>query len=678
METYNSAGGIYFARELSWLAFNERVLRESERERTPLLERVRFVSIVAANLDEFLMVRFAGLLRLVDAGSNSLDASGQLPGELVTLLGSRIRAQFDQLEEVSNRLFSGQLAAKGVFLLGPDRLDAVQRRAARQYFETTLFPLLTPMTVDPGHPFPVLHSGTMAFALKLQRGSEERFALVVVPRVVPRFFSLPSGRREACFTPVEDIIRENLEELFRGCRVNGRLLFRLIRDSELMIRDEFDGDLMGAIESEVRKRPKARVVSVQARAGDGAELLETLAGKLHFPVSEVISVPGLLDLAALGGLAGQFKARPGLVFPAHVPAASGRENIFDRIRAGDFMLHLPYDSFQPTVDLVIDAARDENVLAIKMTLYRTNRDSRIIAALADAARQGKQVTVVVELMARFDEERNIGWTRNLEAAGCHVIYGMPGLKVHAKMLLVIRRENGRIARYTHLSTGNYNEVTARVYTDIGYFSASEDFAADAADIFNMITGFSVSGRYRRIVASPRALRLHFLAQVEREMEFQEKFQNGALIAKMNSLEDQAMIDKLYQASRAGVKMRLIVRGICCLRPGVKGLSENISVRSVVGRFLEHSRIFAFHNNGSERVFLASADWMSRNLDRRVETCFEPARQDIRVRLLEILEAYWGDTENSWRLLPSGRYEPMAGTGRVFDAQASLAGREGRK
>jgi polyphosphate kinase len=401
-------------------------------------------------------------------------------------------------------------------------------------------------------------------------------------------------------------------------------------------------------------------------------LLDLLCTNLEFPKENIIFVDDNLDLSSLAELPLQV-VKPELMFTSYTPAKLDYENIFDKIKEGDFLLHVPYQSFYPTVDLISAAARDNDVLAIKMTLYRTNDDSEIIKALAEAARNKKQVTVFVELRARFDEEKNIGWTRDLESAGCHVIYGMPGLKVHSKMALVVRKEEGRIWRYVHLATGNYNEKTARMYTDLGYFTVNDDFANDISEIFNVITGYSMAGRYRKIIASPNDMRNFLFELIDKEIQFQKKYKNGFIFAKMNSLEDTKIINKLYEASDVGVKIRLIVRGISSLIPGVEGLSENIEVKSIVGRFLEHTRIYAFNNNSSQRVYLSSADWMSRNFDRRTELLFEITRQDLAEHLRMILDKYWNDNTKSYILMPNGGYVRPASEDKPFNAQDYFIG-----
>ena len=663
---------IFIHRDLSWLSFNERVLGEALDASNPLLERVKFLSIAANNLDEFFMVRVAGLKRLIDVDYNHKDVFGYYPLELFSEIRLRIDAQITIIYDIYKENIGKDLRKNKIFILKPEQLNGEQKKAVKKYFETTLFPIVTPMAVDPGHPFPVLHSKTNAFALALDRKDESFLALAVIPKSVPRLYRLPSEKDEFCFIFIDEIIRQNLEDFFRGYRIVDSFSFRIIRDSEISFEEEYTPDLLKAIESEIKKRPKAKVVSLQAEKGKHSELLELLHTNLDFPKDDIIFVDGNLDLSSLSELFSQV-VRPELMFSSYIPAKIEYENIFDKIKEGDFLLHLPYQSFYPTVDLIQAAAKDIDVLAIKMTLYRTDDDSAIIRALAEAAKNKKQVTVVVELKARFDEERNIEWTRDLEAAGCHVIYGMPGIKIHSKMALIVRQEEGRIARYVHLATGNYNERTARLYTDIGYFTRSDDFAMDISDVFNVITGYSLPARWRRIIASPNDMRKYFFELIDKEIEFQKKYKNGSIFAKMNSLEDVLIIAKLYEASSAGIKVRLIVRGICCLIPGVTGMSENIEVKSIVGRFLEHSRVYVFNNNSSPRVFLSSADWMSRNFDRRIELLFEVSRQDLNEHLRFILDEYWIDDAKTHILASNNGYIRQTPGSKALNAQEYFIG-----
>ena len=667
MEKLGDPKNIFIHRDLSWLSFNERVLGEALDGNNPLLERLRFLSIAANNLDEFFMVRVSGLKRLIDAGHNHKDQFGYYPDEVFTEIFTRVNSQIARLYAVYKESIDRELQKNKIFILKPGQLDDEQKRAVKRYFETTLFPILTPIAVDPGHPFPVLHSKTNAIALSLSRRGETFLALMVIPNSVPRLYKLPSKNNEFCFIFIDEIIRENLEIFFRSYRIEDSFCFRVIRDSEIAFSEEYAPDLLKAIDDELKKRPRAKVISLQVENGKHDALLELLYTKLDFPKENIIFVGGNLDLSSLAELSLQV-TRLDLMFASYTPAKLEYENIFDRIKEGDLLLHVPYQSFYPTVDLIQAAAKDNDVLAIKMTLYRTNEDYAIIKALAEAAKNKKQVTVLVELRARFDEEKNISWTKDLETAGCHVIYGMPGLKVHAKMALVVRKEEGRIYRYVHLATGNYNEMTTRIYTDLGYFTVNDDFANDISDIFNVITGYSMAGRYRKIVTSPNDMRNYLFELIDKEMQFHKKYKNGLIFAKMNSLEDTRLIDKLYEASIAGVKIRLIVRGICCLIPGAEGLSENIEVKSIVGRFLEHTRIYAFNNNSSQRIFLSSADWMSRNFDRRVELLLEITRQDLIDHLRMVLDECWNDNVKAHILKQNGEYMHSTPEGKTFNAQ----------
>lgn len=667
MDSAQDPKEIFFHRDLSWLSFNERVLAQALDAGNPLLERVKFLSIAANNLDEFFMVRVSGLKRLIDAGHNHKDAFGHYPLELLAELFVRINAQTEKLHTIYKENISKDLQKNKIFICKPEQLNGEQKRAVKRYFETTLFPIATPMAVDPSHPFPVLHSKTNAFALQVSRKDEAYLALLVIPQSVPRLYVLPSEKDEFCFIFIDEILRQNLEVFFRGYQIADSFSFRIIRDSEISLQEEYAADLLKAIEDEIKKRPMAKVASLQVEKGKHAQLLELLHTNLDFPEENIIFVDGNVGMSSLSELSSGV-VRPELLYTSYAPAPLEYENIFDKIKEGDFLLHLPYQSFHPTVDLIESAARDTNVLAIKMTLYRTDEDSLIIKALAEAAKNKKQVTVLVELKARFDEQKNIEWTRDLEASGCHVIYGMAGIKIHSKMALIVRQEEGRIVRYVHLATGNYNEKTARFYTDIGYFTKSDDYASDISDIFNVITGYSLPARWRKIITSPNDMRKYFFALIDKEIEFQKKYKNGFIFAKMNSLEDTHIIQKLYDASNAGVKIKLIVRGICCLIPGVKGMSDTIEVKSIVGRFLEHSRVYAFGNNSSPRVFLSSSDWMSRNFDRRIELLFEISRQDLNEHVWFVFDTYWRDSAKAHTLTANGDYIPSDPDAKTFNAQ----------
>lgn len=657
----------YIHRDLSWLMFNERVLEEALEGGNPLLERARFVAIAMNNLDEFLMTRYAGIKRLLDAHYNQQDAYGYFPTDIFRQLRERLEDFIRKAYAHWEGKLKAELGEENIFLRKLSELNSEQQKFVKRFFESSLYPIITPMAIDQGHPFPVLASRTMAFAVHLSRAEEMHLAVMPVPVNVPRLIKLPSAKDAYEFILVDEILRENLKSFFRGYDIVSVTLFRLIRDSELSVDEELSPNLLKSIEENVKKRTRARVIHLSVEKDCVDNLLCALTEALDFPKEEVSFLSGEFDLTFLFSLAGQV-LEPKLVYPAHVAPKLAYENIFDRIREGDFLLHVPYQSFQPTVDLLRAAATDPDVMAIKMTLYRASEDSEIISALQEAAKRKKQVTVLVEIKARFDEEKNIGWARQLEEAGCHVIYGIPGMKIHSKITLVVRREEDRTRRYVHLSTGNYNEKTARVYTDVGYFTANDDFARDISDVFNVITGYSQPARWKRVISSPYDLREYFFELIDKEIAFHKEHKNGSIVAKMNSLEDTKIIDKLYEASQAGVKINLIVRGICVLVAGVPGLSETITVKSLVGRFLEHSRIYVFNNNSDPRVFLSSADWMRRNFDSRIELLFEILQQDLKDHLRNIMESSWKDNQKSRLLLPQRSYSFLKAQEDRFSAQ----------
>lgn len=659
----------FIQRDISWLQFNERVLEEAEDASHPLLERLRFLAIFANNLDEFFMVRIAGTKRLVDSGYNKKDNFGYYPHEVLAELTTKVDSLNQKAYELYKNKISKDLEKNKIFLKKFDELDGEQQKFAKRFFEKTIFPIITPLGVDQGRPFPALPSKTLGFSVVVLRKDEPRLAVIPIPKNIPRLLKVPSEKDEIHFILIDELLRQNLPNFFRGWKIAGSTVFRLIRDSELAVEEDA-ADLLKATEDQLKRRTKAKVVRLEVEKGCEEKFLETLCFELDSPREEVTFINGDLDMTYLFELAAEAN-RPELSFSSYRPQIIAYNNIFDRIKEGDFICHLPYQSFHPTVDLLQSAAKDENVLAIKMTLYRSNEDSAIIKALKEAAEKNKQVTVVVEIKARFDEQKNIHWVKELEEAGCHVIYGIAGTKIHSKIALIVRKEEDRIHRYVHLSTGNYNEKTARVYTDIGYFTANEDFAKDISDVFNILTGFSVPTRWKRIIAAPHDLRHYFFELIDNEIDFQKKNKNGHIIAKMNALEDPLIIEKLYEASNAGVKVQLVVRGICCLVPGVGKMSENIEVKSIVGRFLEHSRLFFFNNNGEYRIFLSSADWMERNFDRRLELLFEIYRDDIKEHLKSVLEWYWKDTAKSRFLRADRNYDRDREAREKFSAQDFL-------
>ncbi len=540
-----------------------------------------------------------------------------------------------------------ELIKTNIHLKKFDDLTPEQKKVVNRFTNSNLFPIITPMAIDQGHPFPILASRTLAFAVSLSKDDQTYFAVIPIPKNIPRLLKLPSEKDEYNFILIDEIIRAHLGDFFRGYKILSSSLFRIIRDSEFTI-DEESFDMLKSIESEVKKRRMAKVVYLEMEKCSSPELIDLLCELNDYPQEDLRHITSHLDLTFLFELASQLNISK-LNYPSFVPKKLEYENIFEKIKEDDQLIFLPYQSFQPTVDLFQAAAKDPDVLGIKITLYRTNEDSQIVQALKDAAKNKKQVTAVVELKARFDEEKNIDWAKELENAGCHVIYGMPGMKIHSKMALIVRREEGRIRRYVHLSTGNYNEKTSRVYTDVSYFTANDDFAKDVSEMFNVVTGYSLPARWKRIISSPYDLRNYFSELIDREVECQKKYKNGFIFAKINSLEDTDIIEKLYAASNAGVKIQLIVRGICCLVPGVPGMSENIEVRSIIGRFLEHSRIYMFHNNGNYQTYLSSADWMSRNLDRRIELLFEVQKDELKEQLRFMLAKSWQDNLKTYTL-----------------------------
>ena len=660
----------FIHRDLSWLEFNRRVLEEAADERNPLLERIKFLAIFTSNLDEFFMVRMSGAKKLLTSGYNKRDQFGFYPQELFTEIKARTDELVNKFYEVYQGPVRDALEGEKIFIKKPESLSVEQRKYVQRFFDTTLYPIITPMAVDGGHPFPVLPSRTIAFAVTIIRSEKNHLAIIPIPKSVPRLLKVPAEGEESVYVLTDYLIKENLAQFFKGYKIQDASLFRVLRDSELEVDEGFAPDLLKALEKELKKRSSAKAVYLQMEKGTSPALLEVLCNGIDFPQEDVVFTTSDLDLTFLYDLSA-WTEKPQLRYPSFTSVKSVYDNIFDKVKDEDFIIHVPFQSFMPTCELIASAAKDPDVLAIKMTLYRTNEDSAIIKALMDAAKNRKQVTVVVEIKARFEEEKNIQWSRELEQAGCHVIYGIAGLKIHSKMTLIVRKEEGRIRRYVHLSTGNYNEKTANVYTDIGFFTANDDFARDIADVFNVITGYSLPSPWKRVISSPHDLRKYFFDLIDKEMEAQQLHKNGLIIAKLNALEDTQIIEKLYAASQAGVKIRMIVRGICSLVPGVAGLSENIDVRSIVGRFLEHSRIFYFNNNGNGRVFLSSADWMTRNFDRRIELLFEITKPEVKSHLHFILDSYLKDSRKARFLRNDGSYARIKKEGAAFDAQEYL-------
>ncbi|MGC1395583.1 MAG: polyphosphate kinase 1 [Coleofasciculaceae cyanobacterium] len=665
----------YFNRELSWLEFNKRVLAEATDSRTPLLERLKFLAIFSSNLDEFFMVRVAALKQQVAANVSKLPPDGRTPREQLELISQGLPPIVVEQHQHFEKVLRPQLAREGVYLLDYMDLNQEQRVYLQNYFEEQIFPVLTPLAVDPGHPFPHISnlSLNLAVVVKDPETKEELFARVKVPGVLPRFIPLPEALRQrskkhAVFwtgVALEQVIAHNLEFLFPGMNIQEYYLFRVTRNADLAVEEDEADDLLLAIEQELRKQRLGGSVvrlEIQSTMPEAVRLMLTEEMEVKEPdVYEVEGLLGLKDLMSFLSL-----PLPELKDPVwtrkrpprlqNALSDEGVEDIFAVIRQADLLLHHPYHSFSATVvRFITKAAHDSQVLAIKMTLYRTSGDSPIIKALISAAENGKQVAVLVELKARFDEKNNINWARQLEQAGVHVVYGLVGLKTHTKVVLVVRQEDNHIRRYVHIGTGNYNPKTARLYTDLGILSCCEELGADLTDLFNYLTGYSRQRSYRKLLVAPVNLRDRFLFLIRREIEHCQNGFSGRIVAKMNALVDPQIIATLYEASLAGVQIDLIIRGMCCLRPGVKNLSENIRVISIIGRYLEHSRIFYFHNQGSEEVYIGSADWMSRNLDRRVEAVVPIENPDSLKDLQEILGVMLADNRQAWDLQPDGQY-----------------------
>jgi polyphosphate kinase len=653
---------LYLNRELSWLEFNRRVLEEAQDQRVPLLERLKFLAIFSSNLDEFFMVRVGGLQEKLQA--NILRGSGadrMPPQNQLERISETVRQMVtEQYRCLTEEVLPG-LHREGIVIRGPKELTESERRYLKEVFHREIFPVLTPMAIDPAHPFPHLLNKSLNLAVLMERArsGEKIFAVVKVPGVVlPRFIPLPSDRGHV-FIPLEAVIRLHLPDLFPGMKIESATLFRPTRNSEYEIDDDEVEDLLKTIEEKVRKRDRGFACRLEFEQGMPPEIEQFLMTKFELEPQDVYRIPGMLDLTGLfqvHGLPGYPGLRDPQFVPQVVPEFAQAPDPWTAIRTRDILVHHPYESFSHVVDFIEAAAKDERVLAIKQTLYRTSSDSPIIRALAEAADNGKQVTAVVELKARLDELRNIQWAKALEKAGVHVVFGFVGLKTHCKIALVVRREEDGIRRYVHLGTGNYNPQTARVYTDLGFFTCNPDFCDDASALFNYLTGYSEPPQWRKLVVAPSRLQSFMIEKIEQEIAHQKAGRVGRIIGKMNGVLEPAVIQALYRASQAGVRIELQVRGICALRPGLPGISENIRVISVVDRFLEHSRIFYFHNGGEPQVYIGSADWMDRNLSRRVEVVWPVEQAELKNRLIaEILATSMADNVKARELMPDGTY-----------------------
>lgn len=663
----------FFNRELSWLKFNLRVLREAGVKTTPLLERLKFVAITASNLDEFFMVRVAGLWDQYENGINKRDAAGLT---VKAQLEEISKAAHDQMKLLNKYLLSlvKELREAGIYICRVSELSEKGRRWLDAYYQEEIFPVLTPMAVDASRPFPFLANKTLNLAVELtNQEGENSMGIVQVPSVLPRLLEVP-GEEKRSFVFLEDVINEHCSDLYSGCKILDVVPFRITRDADLEFDEDDIDNLLKEVEKSLRKRTRGASVRLEIYNKANSRIRKFLYNNLDITEQEVYEINGPLDATCFF----KFASLPGMWPWLYEPFVPQRplelpddSDIFKVLRERDVLLHHPYESFDPVVKFVNDAADDPNVLAIKQTLYRVSGNSPIVAALARAAENGKQVTVLVELKARFDEENNIIWARRLEEAGCHVIYGLMGLKTHAKIILVVRKEADGIKRYVHLGTGNYNDNTAKLYTDMGLMTANDQFGSDASAFFNVLSGYSDPPVWNKLVMAPLGLRKKIYELIDNEISIVKKGGTGHIIAKMNSLIDYPVIQKLYEASMAGVKIDLIIRGICGLRAGMDGISDNITVRSIVGRQLEHSRIFWFQGGGKEQLFLSSADWMPRNLNDRVELFFPVETPAHIERIKKVLDLYLRDNVGAHMMQSNGTYRRVTNRLEPVGAQSTL-------
>jgi polyphosphate kinase len=666
----------YTNRELSWIDFNGRVLEEVLDERIPLLERVKFLSIFSSNLDEFFMIRVSGLRRQLEAGALEAPPDGMTPAEQLDAIRDRLMPMLEERARCWNNDLRPKLRQEGIRVLDYSELKRKQRKLLRQHFEREIFPILTPLAFDPGHPFPHISNLSVNLAVEIHDPSHgERFARLKVPNALKRLLRIPSEEKAgglehldlvdhkgSYFVWLEQVVAANLDLLFPGMDIVSAYPFRVTRDADLEIEEDEASDLITTMQDIVAQRHFGSAVRLEVDSRMPERICSILSRNLRISPYQLYTVDGPMGLSDVMELTKvdrpRLKDTPFL--PLTPPELTAEESVFSVLRERDVLLYHPYDSFGPVVEFIKTAAKDPDVVAIKQTLYRTGPHSPIVQALREARESGKQVSALVELKARFDEENNITWARALEEAGVHVVYGLVGLKVHCKMCLIVRRESDGIRRYVHLGTGNYNPVTARIYTDLGYFTADPEVAADVSDLFNSLTGYSKQHEYRKLLVSPHSMRDQLLERIDREIARHAANSDGYIAFKMNSLVDKRCIRKLYEASQAGVRVELQVRGICCLRPGLLGISENIRVTSLVGRFLEHSRIYYFRNGGDEEILLGSADLMPRNLAGRVELLFPVRDPDLRQALRDdILFLHLRDNVQSRVLTAEGVYERVA-------------------
>lgn len=666
---------LYLNREINWLDFDEKVLEEAEDQSLPLLEQLKFLSIFYNNLDEFYMVRVANIYRQYRNGVASSSPDGLSPAKQLAEIRRKVMQLLARAQEHWRKRLSRKLMDKGVRFVTYNDLSEKQRRFLDGYFRNEIYPVLTPQAIDPGHPFPTISNTSLNFIVQLRsRDGIIRFARLKCPNNVSRFVFIPRNKEAKTYASLgfnanvrdddillmEDLVREYLGSLFPGHEVIGAGLFRITRNTDVEIEEDEADDLLEAVKDLVDQRRFGDVVRLELAHGMPKELSSFLIKRLGLQPFQVYKIKGPLafsDMIALYGI-----DRPGLKESPHhprVPASLQEGSLYAQIRRQDLFFHHPYESFTPILDFIRMSSEDPGVIAIKQTLYRVGNDSPIVAALIEARRRGKQVTAVVELKARFDEERNITWAEELEKSGVNVVYGLIGMKIHAKLCLVVRRESAGVTRYVHIGTGNYNPSTAKMYTDMGLITANPDICEDVTDLFNVMTGYAYRERYRELLVSPVSMRSSLLEMINHEIALHNERGDGSIIFKCNQLVDRQIIRALYRASMAGVRVRLLIRGICCLRPGVEGISDNIEVHSIVGRFLEHARVFWFHNGGDPCMYMGSADLMPRNLDRRVEVLVPILEPSLRERIRSILELQLSDNQQAWKLTTSGNYERLA-------------------
>ncbi len=681
----------FFNRELSWLAFNWRVLEEAENPRVPLLERVRFVSISAGNLDEFYTVRVAGLRELAQEGNLTPSDDGHTPAEQLRLINADARRLMQRQQMVWNKLM-GEMEAEGISVVTAKKLRAAEKKHLEEVFLTKVFPVLSPLAIDPAHPFPFIPNEGIALAVQLERAKDGRVlqSLLPIPNQIDRFIRLPSSNGSARFLPLEELLLMHIGALFPGYELKGQCAFRVLRDSDLEVEEEAE-DLVREFETALKRRRRGEVVRLQISDGAPSELKDVIVEELHVTPDEIVDVRGMVGLVGLKELV--VDERPEHLWRSFTPRVPERVqdhdgDMFAAIRQKDMLLHHPYETFDMVIRFLAQAARDPNVIAIKQTLYRTSAESPIVSALCEAAENGKSVTALVELKARFDEAANIRQSRKLERSGAHVIYGFINYKTHAKISTVVRKEGDRLVTYTHYGTGNYHPITARIYTDLSLFTCDDALGRDATKVFNYVGGYAEPEGLENLAISPLTMKSTIIDRLKAEAEFARAGKPAMVWAKMNSLIEPDVIDALYEASQAGVKIDLVIRGICGVRPGVKGLSENIRVKSVVGRFLEHPRIVCFGNGyglpaKKARVFISSADWMGRNLNRRVETLVECKNATVKAQIVgQIMAANLADVAQSWVLQADGTYlrpdlsqiENPFSCHRFFMENPSLSGR----